>query len=89
MSNATLQKWQPIETAPKDGTPVLLVWRWDSSLHTGATVIMASWMCRKHAMLSSLHRCPDEKDCDMGWGNYAGEFSRWMPLPELPDSNNE
>lgn len=81
--------WQPIDTAPKDGTAVLLVWHWDSGLHTGTSVIMASWMCRKHAMLSSPHRCPDEPDCKMGWGNYAGNFSHWMPLPEPPNGPDQ
>lgn len=78
--------WQPIETAPKDGTPVLLVWRWDSGLHTGTTIIMASWMCLKHAMLSSWHHCPNEPDCKMGWGNYVGKFSHWMLLPVPPNA---
>lgn len=77
--------WQPIETAPKDGTPVLLVWHWDSGLYTGIAVIMASWTCRKHAMLSSPHQCQNEPDCDMGWSCYKGEFSHWMPLPEPPN----
>ncbi len=80
-------QWQPIETAPKDGTSILLVWCWDSGLHTGRTVVEASWMCRKHCYLSSPHPCPKNPgpDCDMQWGNYAGTFTHWQPLPELPE----
>lgn len=76
--------WQPIETAPKDGTPVLLVWHWDSGVHTGVNVIMAHWTCRTHCHMSSYHNCPHEADCNAGWSAYAGEMTHWMPLPELP-----
>jgi hypothetical protein len=81
---ASGDNWQPIETAPKDGTPILLVWDWDSGIHTGRAVILARWLCRSHAHLSRHHDCPDENDCDMGWNNYAGTFTGWMSLPAPP-----
>lgn len=83
--------WKAMDSAPRDGTAVLLVWNWDSGLHKGTTVIMASWHCRKHSYFSSPHSCPANpgKDCEMGWGNYKGEFSAWMPLPPPPVSKSK
>lgn len=77
--------WQPIETAPKDGTPVLLVWHWDSGIHKGVTVVLADWGCVAHSHLSRVRDCPNEPDCKMTWGVYSGEFTHWMPLPDLPE----
>lgn len=76
--------WQPIETAPKDGTEVLLVWHWDSSIHRGVSVVMTSWYCRTHVHLSRAKDCPNEPDCKEGWGAYAGRMSHWMPKPDPP-----
>lgn len=79
-------EWQPIKTAPKNGTPVLLVWHWDSGIHQGISVVLASWYCRTHAHLSRHRDCPNEPDCEEGWGAYAGRMSHWMPLPDLPEN---
>lgn len=76
--------WQPIETAPKDGTEVLLVWHWNSGIHKGVTVITARWYCRTHVHKSSAHDCPNVPECKMGWDAYAGWMSHWMPLPTPP-----
>lgn len=78
-------EWQPIATAPKDGTDVLLVWHWDSGIHRGVTVVLSRWYCRRHAHLSRPKNCPNEPDCEMDWGAYGGWMSHWMPLPELPE----
>lgn len=80
------REWEPIESAPKDGTDILLVWDWDSGIHTGRSVVQASWYCRKHNHSSRHHDCPNESDCDMGWDHYAGEFPFWMPLPPAPET---
>jgi len=80
-------QWQPIDTAPKDSTRILLAWEWDSGIHTGRIVILAGWICRKHCHLARHHDCPNEHDCDMGWDHYAGKMTHWMPLPELPTSD--
>lgn len=76
--------WQPIESVPKDGTEVLLVWEWDSGLHQGTTVVLAGWRCRAHSFLSSHHDCPNEVGCDMNWDSYGGRMTHWMPLPDPP-----
>jgi hypothetical protein len=87
-ASALFGTWQPIETAPKDFTPVLLVWHWDSGVTGGTSVILARWKCRKHSHCGVRHDCPNEAGCQMGWDNYAGEFTHWMPLPSVPSVPN-
>lgn len=84
--------WYPIETAPRDGTPVLLAWHWNSGTilqsgeeHKGVAVVLDSWYCRTHVHLSRHKDCPNEPDCRMGWGAYGGEMSHWMPVPPPPE----
>lgn len=79
-----MANWQPVETAPRDGTNVLLVWEWDSGLRTGVAVVLAHWHCNKHAHLSRHKDCPNESDCIMRWGAYGGQMTHWMPLPDPP-----
>lgn len=63
--------WQPIETAPKNGTSILL----------GATdlktITLACWLdaYKKWATISEQD-CPDSYQFDF--------FTHWMPLPEPP-----
>lgn len=76
-----MNAWQPIETAPKDFTPVLLWW---NAPIGRPSVVLARWCCRTHVHLSRPHACPTEPDCAMGWDSYAGEMTHWMPLPDPP-----
>lgn len=78
------QEWLPIESAPKDGTSILLVWNWDSGIHKGTTVVEAQWVCRKHSHMSRSRDCPNELTCDMGWDHYEGTMTHWQPKPEPP-----
>lgn len=67
------QPWQPIETAPKDGTPVLLLW---FDAETGAAPMhrVGFWhsreqaWCDTHRVLHNQHSHP----------------THWMPLPSPP-----
>lgn len=70
--------WQPIETAPKDGTAVLACAR------HALTPFVARW--REHGL--------DRDDDELGWltlsgvrvtSVYGAPMTHWMPLPELPD----
>lgn len=79
-----MAEWQSIESVPKDGTEVLLVWQWDSGLHKGTTVMLAAWRCRAHSHLSMDTDCPNELGCDMNWDAYGGQMTHWMPLPDPP-----
>lgn len=77
-----MSEWQPIESAPKDfNTPVLLWW---IPVYGESGVVLARWMCQAHCYLSRRLQCPNEPDCRMGWDNYAGEMTHWMPLPDPP-----
>ena len=67
-----MNEWQPIETAPKDGTTVLLFspgyGRWLGS-HTGKPV----WYCSK---IGDRDIPPPKSE--------ISKPTHWMPLPEPP-----
>lgn len=67
-------EWQPIETAPKDGTIVLLYIPWMS----GYDVVSASWGYASWCLTQAGTRC-ESADAD-------GSATHWMPLPEPPDA---
>lgn len=87
----TLPTWQPIETAPRDGTEVLIL------LHSGD--ICNSWFARGEWSFSTMDGPPEYSgDCwvccddrfqvevtDEGAGSYDdGEATHWMPHPTPP-----
>jgi hypothetical protein len=86
-------KWQPIATAPKDGTEIL-VWRED------AGVFLAKWTCVNDLRTTS-DRDRDEIDeeslfaGDWFGGDAEGNFrcdgsevpTHWMSLPTEPSSS--
>jgi len=68
-------EWQPIETAPKDGS-LIIGWSDDFT-----DPVRATWTC--------LHQWDDPKDV-FGWVEVDGDWStsvkmtHWMPLPKPP-----
>ena len=82
-------KWQPIETAPKDGTPVLI---WTPEGHD-----IASYSPREDDGQQSMGHdagwwgclTPADPGRHMGNPDYYREAecqpTHWMPLPEPPD----
>lgn len=73
-----VDEWQPIETAPKDGTHILLYVPADSADHAPEAMVTGFW----YALYS-------EWDLVMAWGYEAesqvyGEPSHWTPLPPPP-----
>lgn len=70
-------RWRPIETAPKDGDDILVLWRDD-----GAGCLVVSWddepdLATHHwATLDGLHY-------------HDNAFSHWMPLPDSPESTGK
>lgn len=67
-----MTQWQPIDTAPKDGTWVLLLWPINS--HVGPVACEGQYY---HA-----------KDGDSFWWSMLKlktEPTHWMPLPPTPD----
>ena len=85
-----MSEWQPIETAPRDGTAVLIwsdLWRptcvavtwWVLNLPTGKMIESA-----KSAFPKDVIQVKD------GWtdgrgGRVSFEPSHWMPLPAAPN----
>ena len=70
-----MRDWQPIETAPTDGTSVLI---WDS-WRKGMGV--AEWAAQKW-------RWSGPAECDEHSGNGPIEPTHWMPLPAIPSSKH-
>jgi hypothetical protein len=62
------EAWQPIETAPKDGSSILAIWRWGDNPDNGAeTHMVVRWCGWWDAQ-----------------GFTQPEPTHWMPLPEPP-----
>jgi len=69
-------KWEPIETAPKDGTAVDL---WVG----GERVSDCEWINN----YDGFCRFKDDGDCGMAWvrvDHEHGTPTHWMPLPQPP-----
>lgn len=66
-----MSEWQPIETAPKDGTPILVACPYSS----GVAVENVRWIDRPRARGWRFHN----------YGPALGvQPTHWMPLPEPP-----
>lgn len=90
-------EWQPIETAPKDGTEILLFRGADT--HEGepapARITFGAWI-EWEETASEYHSTTGEylgqsvQDCGAHWASWDGGFSEeappthWMPLPPAP-----
>jgi hypothetical protein len=67
----TKQEWQPIESAPRDGTPILLCHA-TSKMHAGSLPVLSGHWSR-------LSEC--------WWSMITNDRvrpSHWMPLPDPP-----
>ena len=76
-----MSEWQPIETAPKDGTSVLLHWSEDQGFN--GAIVLAFW--------SDIQA---EDTAGDGWALYTGngygaleaeDPTHWHALPEPPE----
>ena len=87
-----MNEWFPIETAPKDGTEVL-VWRDDCG------VLLARWIAPYDFLTESELERMGSKDLDepdwfcadfiAGFRNNDGPFTHCMPLPNPPNEMPE
>jgi hypothetical protein len=87
-----MSEWQPIETAPKDGTEIL-AWRDDAGVmlvrYTSMDAFLTETELSRHG-----YRADDEAVAEEDWfysdfvhgGRLAGDETptHWMPLPEPP-----
>ena len=64
-----MSEWQPIETAPKDGTEILAWSRREGVFVVFWYTLMGGWCWTAH-------------DLD---GDETMNPTHWMPLPELPE----
>jgi hypothetical protein len=82
--------WQPIETAPKDGTVIMLC--------RGERVTMGEWIEGTDTVEMDYHGTtgepvgyPDEDDFAF-WTSYDGGFNEdappthWSPIPKAPEA---
>lgn len=81
-------EWQPIETAPQDGTRVIL-WRGFTSLGVWKEMVVGEWHSGAWVWPSegdnpSTHGEWTEDDLDFGYVDHKS-FTHWMPLPEPPE----
>jgi hypothetical protein len=67
-------EWNPIETAPKDGTRVLLTIQWDDDL------VIASWI--RGSWLADNSFIELRGDASMHSAIPQGDILGWMPIPE-------
>ena len=67
--------WQPIETAPEDGTPVLLAWKCTMKPFVYNNSKMPDWQMEIRPYC--LHGSG-------GARSYHGEATHWQPLPLAP-----
>lgn len=83
---AEVERWQPIETAPKDGTVIDL---WADQRR----VTSCYWGLPAHCCGEMGSYCDSEwHDLKDGWvddmneplGEYRGNPTHWMPLPDAP-----
>lgn len=75
-------EWQPIETAPRDGTRIWAILRPDAK----------NWPNRSFEI---WHEGTTASDFDLGWTLFPGyggvddrHFAGWMPLPAPPTPTN-
>lgn len=82
--------WQPIETAPKDGTEILVYVRGDSLFPTAAAYKSARYFDKEYGD-------PDYMEEGWYWAfGYPSDFhegtiepTHWMPMPEPPIAKPE
>jgi len=74
-----MSEWQPIETAPRDGTRILVHYR--SGPYT-----KQCWSANEASRFIRVARWKDGKwILDMP-GHYRTDATHWMPLPPAPET---
>ena len=84
-------EWQPIETAPRDGTPILLFYPegiWDSSLDAEPGSTFPDWAVMRWDVEWGK-RAPEADYCWRGYYEATtpkGKPTHWLPIPAAPRS---
>jgi hypothetical protein len=74
IAHSRLPQWQPIETAPKDGTLFLAFVKWKIRKRSGQMIEIISWEKDDKDWISLMGGLLDK----------AFTATHWMPLPEPP-----
>ena len=79
------QTWQPIETAPKDGSHILLFWPKTGHYptHDGYHVEGARWLCKEECVGGRRYWDPHFVSISHEQLHFTG-MTHWMPLPKPP-----
>lgn len=86
-----MSAWQPIETAPKDGT-LILVCRVGEDIGCGPVEVTSwykieDWQWEKvPGDDPDLYRKVHKGTYHEGWNNNGHRATHWMPLPEPPEA---
>ena len=79
--------WQPIETAPKDGTPILVFFNKPSLQVQQVFWGRAAWDDRPATPEDGIWCVDDNKHGPYALRGYSdGDDTHWMPLPAPPQS---
>ncbi len=76
-----IQTWQPISTAPKDGTAMLAGWE---CRHSGWRTAVVYWD-RPYNPESKFDWCLEHTGAHAISSHVDGEPSHWQPLPDAPE----
>ena len=76
-----MTKWQPIETAPKDGTRILVYGIWEGEL-IGKAKEADVWLC---SGFDEYRKCFPVDGID-GYEAWVNDPTHWAPAPEKPET---
>jgi len=78
-----MSEWQPIETAPKDGTRVLLFFK--TPIFTGINIIIGRWNGDVYAKKQRPYFTHDLERIAGTRETRSNQPTQWMPLPQPPE----
>jgi len=79
--------WQPIETAPKDGTPILAM-QWGNALPDyETTVYVCKWISNEFENIIAGYDCSRWHEPTLTLKN--PQPTHWIPIPPAPEKTRD